>query len=207
MSPRPPDQPLRQSDLHADPVEQFRRWFAAARKSNPMPEAMTLCTASREARPSGRMLLLKGVSVKGFDFYTSYESHKAAELEENPWAALVFWWIELDRQVRIEGTVSRLDAAASDEYFATRPLGAQIGAIASRQSTPLKDRRTLEDAVERVAAQHPAGTSPERPAHWGGYRVAPQAFEFWQGRHDRLHDRFRYSRSEDRSWDIERLQP
>jgi pyridoxamine 5'-phosphate oxidase len=188
-------------------VEQFRLWFAAARESNPMPEAMTLCTASREARPSGRMVLLKGVSGKGFDFFTSYESRKAAELEGNPWAALVFWWIELDRQVRIEGEITRLEEAVSDEYFATRPVGAQIGAIASHQSRPLEDRRSLEDAVETLTGEHPPGTPVERPLHWGGYRVAPRAVEFWQGRHDRLHDRFRYSLSEDGSWDIERLQP
>jgi pyridoxamine 5'-phosphate oxidase len=206
MSPRPPDKPLSRADLHADPIEQFRRWFAEARESNPMPEAMTLCTAGRDGRPSGRMVLLKGVSEHGFHFYTSYESRKAAELEENPHGALVFWWIELDRQVRVEGQVSRLDAASSDEYFATRPRGAQIGAIASRQSSEVTGRPALEEAVKRVAAEHPEGERVERPAGWGGYRVRPDAVEFWQGRHDRLHDRFRYERA-DGGWTITRLQP
>jgi pyridoxamine 5'-phosphate oxidase len=206
MSPRPPDKPLRRADLDADPIEQFRRWFAAARESNPMPEAMTLCTAGRDRRPSGRMVLLKGASVHGFDFYTSYDSRKAAELKEHPHGALVFWWIELDRQVRVEGEVSRLDAASSDEYFATRPRGAQIGAIASHQSGVVADRKALEDAFARVAAGQPEGEGVERPGHWGGYRVAPHAIEFWQGRADRLHDRFRYERAGG-AWSIARLQP
>ncbi len=171
-----------------------------------MPEAMTLCTAGRDCRPSGRMVLLKGVSEHGFDFYTSYESRKAAELDENPHGALVFWWIELDRQVRVEGQVGRLDDGSSDEYFATRPRGAQIGAIASRQSSEVTNRPALEEAVARVAAEHPEATPIERPEHWGGYRVRPDAVEFWQGRHDRLHDRFRYERAAG-GWTITRLQP
>jgi pyridoxamine 5'-phosphate oxidase len=206
VSPRPPDSPLRRSDLDVDPVEQFRRWFALARQSNPMPEAMALCTAGRDGRPAGRMVLLKGISEEGFDFYTSYESNKAKDLDQNPRAALVFWWIELDRQVRVEGSVTRLDRATSDEYFATRPRGAQLSAIASHQSSGVADRRALEDAVEEVAVAHPQGALV-RPGQWGGYRVRPEAIEFWQGRHDRLHDRFLYARLPDGGWEIERLQP
>jgi pyridoxamine 5'-phosphate oxidase len=172
-----------------------------------MPEAMTLCTASGDGRPSGRMVLLKGFCDQGFDFYSSYESRKATDLEENPRAALVFWWIELDRQVRVEGRVERLDPPVSDEYFATRPLGAQLSAIASHQSSTVADRQALEDAVARASADHPGSVPVERPSHWGGYRLAPDAIEFWQGRHDRLHDRFRYAFTAAGGWTAERLQP
>ena len=171
-----------------------------------MPEAMTLCTATQAGRPSGRMVLMKGLSPAGFDFYTGYDSRKARELSENPYAALVFWWVELDRQVRVEGAVGRLGDAQSDAYFGSRPLGSRISATASRQSRPIANREVLERRVAEVAAGL-GDKDPPRPQHWGGYRLSPQSIEFWQGRHDRLHDRFLYELDPGGDWSVERLSP
>ncbi len=194
-------------DLAADPFEQFRLWFAEAEATEPPePNAMTLATASRDGRPSARMVLLKGVDERGFVFYTNYESRKGHELAENPWGALTFWWPHMARQVRVEGYVEKVSPAESDAYFRTRPRGSQIGAWASPQSAVLPSRAELETRYREYEARF-AGRDVPRPPHWGGYRLVPHTFEFWQGRLNRLHDRFRYRRDESGAWIIERLAP
>jgi len=200
MDPRA--RPLDRGDLDGDPLAQFRRWFEEARQAVRIPEAMALATASVDGSPSVRMVLLKQADERGLVFYSHYTSHKGRELEENPRAALLFHWDQLGRQVRIEGAVSRLAEAESDEYFDTRPLGARLSALASPQSRPVESRAWLEERVAEVAA---AG-EPSRPEWWGGFRLVPDAWEFWQHRDDRLHDRFRYERS-DGGWTIARLGP
>lgn len=197
---------LRKSDLHASPVEQFRHWFHDASKLEGQDAtAMTLATADRTGRPSARVVLLKAFDEEGFSFFTNYNSRKSRELIENPRAMLVFWWEELARQVRIAGSVHRLDAAASDEYFQSRPRGSQLGAWASPQSQVIADRSQLEQQLRDV--QERFGDGPiTRPDHWGGFRLVPEEFEFWLGGMNRLHDRFRYRRN-DGSWVIERLAP
>ena len=200
MDPRA--RPLDRGDLDGDPLAQFRRWFEEARGIVRIPEAMALATASVDGSPSVRMVLLKQADERGLVFYSHYTSHKGRELEENPRAALLFHWDQLGRQVRIEGAVSRLAEAESDEYFDTRPLGARLSALASPQSRPVESRAWLEERVAEVAA---AG-EPSRPEWWGGFRLVPDAWEFWQHRDDRLHDRFRYERS-DGGWTIARLGP
>lgn len=198
---------LDEASTGADPVVQFERWFAEAERSDvPEPNAMTLATADAHGRPNARIVLLKGVDAGSFVFYTHYRSRKGLELDANPQAALVFHWIELERQVRIVGRVERLDAATSWEYFRTRPEGSRIGAWASHQSALLADRATLEREVARVAAEFATREIP-RPPDWGGYRVVPDEFEFWQGRRDRLHDRIRYTRTSDQQWHRVRLSP
>lgn len=194
--------PLDRGDLDGDPLVQFRRWFEEARELVRVPEAMALATASADARPSVRMVLLKQADEAGFVFYSHYPSRKGRELEENPRAALLFHWDPLGRQVRVEGAVSRLAAAESDAYFASRPLGARLSALASPQSRPVESRAWLE---ERVAELEAAG-EPSRPEWWGGFRLVPDAWEFWQHRDSRLHDRFRYERAGS-SWTIARLGP
>lgn len=199
---------LDREDLAGDPFEQFRRWFREAADAGiAQPEAVVLATADGHGRPSARHVLLKGVD-DGFVFYTNYRSRKAAELEANPWAALCFPWIQLSRQVRVAGPVGRVSAAESDAYFATRPRPSRIGAWASRQSEVIADRAVLDGRVAEAEARFAGGPVP-RPADWGGYRLIPVEFEFWQGRPSRLHDRFRYSRDgpADRTWRIERLSP
>ena len=191
-----------------DPVEQFSKWFDEALKSDlPEPTAAVLATAAPGAhgnvRPSARMVLLKGFDARGFVFYTNYESRKARELAANPWASLVFYWAELERQVRIEGRVEKAGADESDEYYKTRPLGARIGAWASPQSEPISKTGLMARAAE-MGLRH--GLNPSRPPHWGGYRLNPVEFEFWQGRPSRLHDRIRYRLADD-AWVIERLAP
>ncbi len=196
---------LDENDVARDPVEQFTRWFDEAVKAQvPMVNAMTLATVSAAGRPSARIVLLKGVDHGGFVFYTSYRSRKGRELTANAEAALVFYWTELEREVRIEGRVEKISAQESDAYFAGRPLGSRHAAIASPQSKVVADRRTLETLFAEAEQRH--GEATPRPAHWGGYRVLPAAIEFWQGRANRLHDRVLYT-LKSRRWKIERLAP
>ena len=196
---------LVEGDAAADPFKQFARWFDdALRAELPMPNAMTLATANAAGRPSARIVLLKGVDANGFVFYTNYESRKGCELAVNPYASLVFLWTPMERQVRIEGKVEKVSAQESDEYFDSRPLGSRLGAWASPQSMPLPSRLTLASKVAAIMLRY--GTAPPRPPHWGGYRVRPDAIEFWQGRPDRLHDRLLYVKQDSR-WKIERLAP
>lgn len=200
-------QELTEDDLLPDPLALVRRWFAEAQAAGiRQPDAMTLATATPDGRPSARVVLLKGVDERGLAFFTNYESRKARELDANPHAALVLLWGELQRQVRVAGTVARLDAEESDAYFATRPRGSQLGAWASEQSRPLPDRALLDERWAALDARY--GDEPvPRPPHWGGYRVAPEEVEVWQGRANRLHDRFAYVRTPDGGWTRTRLQP
>lgn len=198
---------LSESELHADPIEQFRHWFEEAVAAGIYePNAMTLATATPDGRPSARMVLLKGFDSRGFTFYTNYESRKGGELLQNPWAALILFWVDLERQIRIEGHVELVSPAESDAYFASRPLESQLGAWASKQSQVLPDRETLQRRVEELRQEY-TGREVPRPPFWGGLRVVPEIIEFWQGRPSRLHDRLRYRRSDVELWTIERLSP
>jgi pyridoxamine 5'-phosphate oxidase len=221
---------LRRSDLEADPIAQFKKWYdqaTGARASGrvrgffiklykklllasgaePLDlTAMTLATADKQGRPSARVVLLKGVDQRGFIFYTNYESRKGQELAENPRAALVLYWPDQERQVCIAGEISQLPAAESDAYFRSRPRGSRLAAWASKQSATVKDRAALEEKWRQLEAQYAEGEIP-RPPFWGGYLLSPARVEFWQGRPNRLHDRFRYSRQPDKTWLIERLSP
>lgn len=197
---------LSRTSVDPDPWRQFQRWLQEAVASQlPEPNAMILATVDAAGQPSARAVLLKDLDDQGFVFFTNYLSPKGEQLAANPQAALVFLWQELQRQVRIEGVVHRVSAEESEAYFHSRPLGARLGAAASRQSQPVADRRTLEDRFRQLSEQYPAGQIP-RPAHWGGYRLVPLMLEFWQGRENRLHDRLRYRR-QDGGWIIERLEP
>ena len=198
--------PLSEDRVAADPVAQFAQWYEIARASEkPLPEAVALATATRAGLPSLRMVLLKGFDAHGFVFYTNYRSRKGRELARNPRAALLFYWGGSGRQVRIDGRVERLRARESDEYFATRPRGSQLAAWASPQSAVVAGRGTLERRFAAFARRYPAAVP--RPPHWGGYRLVPEAFEFWQGGEDRLHDRILYRRARSGRWRIERLAP
>jgi pyridoxamine 5'-phosphate oxidase len=197
---------LSEQDAASDPIEQFARWFndataAGARDVN----AMSLATASPDGRPSNRIVLLKEFDASGFVFYTNYHSRKGGELMANPLACALFFWVELERQVRIEGSVSRIPAAQSDQYFAQRPLEARLGAWASPQSEAIADRAELEARLAEARARF-SQADPPRPPHWGGYRIAPASIEFWQGRSSRLHDRLLYVR-EAGGWRRSRLAP
>jgi pyridoxamine 5'-phosphate oxidase len=197
---------LTESAADPDPIAQFRRWFDTAIGADlHEPNAMTLATATPEGRPSARIVLLKGFDERGFVFYTSYEGRKSEEIEANPRCALVFYWGELERQVRVEGGVSRIPEEESDEYFGSRPRGSQLGAWASEQSRPVEGRDALEERLRNLEAEY-EGREVLRPPFWGGYRVEPEVIEFWQGRENRLHDRLVYRRSGG-SWRRERLQP
>jgi pyridoxamine 5'-phosphate oxidase len=198
---------LSEADMDADPLRQFEKWFEQALAANlPEPNAMTLATATPDGRPSARMVLLKAFDAAGFVFFTNYESRKGRELTANPRAALLFFWPQLQRQVRIEGTVERVLEAESDAYFRSRPLGSRLSAWASPQSEVIASRNILEKRMCELAKQFPDGEVP-RPPHWGGYRVYPLTIEFWQGRSDRLHDRLRYQRVQTNGWRLERLSP
>jgi pyridoxamine 5'-phosphate oxidase len=196
---------LGKRDLAADPFTQFRKWLDEAIKADlPEPTAMNLATVGENARPSARIVLLKDVDETGFVFFTNYQSRKGRELGESKWAALTFHWVELERQVRIEGHVEMVEAKVSDEYFNSRPLLSRVGAHASPQSETIDSREWLEKRFADAQAQH--GENPSRPPHWGGYRVVPEMVEFWQGRRSRLHDRLVFKR-QFKGWHIERLAP
>ena len=204
--PRRPDMPpLHRSALADDPIEQFRDWFEQAEREVPLAQAMTLATVDADGAPDARMVLLKGFGPNGFRFFTNLSSAKGTQLEATPRAALVLYWRELDRQVRIRGPVEPLSEADSDEYFAARPREAQIGAWASPQSEPLPDRATLDALVDEVE-QRFSGAELPRPPFWGGFALRPEQIEFWQGQAARLHDRFLYTRAA-AGWRIERLAP
>jgi pyridoxamine 5'-phosphate oxidase len=196
--------PLEEEHVAADPIEQFRDWYEQAAASVPLAEAMTLATVDEDGSPDARMVLLKGFGPDGFRFFTNYESAKGHQLAAKGRAALVIYWRELDRQVRIRGSVERLPAEDSDSYFATRPRDSRIAAAISPQSRSIQrdDLDRLYDELETGLA----GTDPERPEHWGGYLVRPEVIEFWQGRDSRMHDRIRYTREDD-GWRMERLAP
>ena len=195
------------TDVVADPIEQFRHWFANAAESLiAEPNAMTIATIGADGAPDARVVLLKGVDARGFTFFTDYRSRKGQDLEAHPQAALVFFWQELERQVRIRGTVVKLSAEESGAYYESRPRGSRIGAWASEQSRVIGDRSVLESRVREVEARFPGETAPPLPPHWGGFLVQPMQVEFWQGRQSRLHDRLRY-RLDDGAWVVERLSP
>ncbi len=200
---------LVEAEVSKDPITQFGRWFEAAQKADLLePNAMTLATVTPDGKPSARIVLLKGFDQNGFCFYSNYESRKGRELAAHPHACLVFLWQELERQVRIEGRITKLSAAESDLYFQSRPLSSRYGALASPQSQVLADRQILIDKEAVLREQF--GDNPPRPAHWGGYRVMPEVMEFWQGRRSRLHDRLRFTRRTNTdltTWQIERLAP
>jgi pyridoxamine 5'-phosphate oxidase len=196
---------LSEDDAARDPLRLFKDWLEeAVRVALPLPNAMTLATVTPDGLPDARIVLLKGLDRGAFAFYTNYLSRKARQLEKNPAACLVFQWSELERQVRIEGAVQKVTPRESDDYFASRPLGARLSATASEQSEVVASRKTLEQQMEQARKRY--GEKPPRPEHWGGYRVIPQRIEFWQGRADRLHDRLLYTR-EGLGWKIERLAP
>jgi len=196
---------LSEAGADADPLVQFERWMRDAIDAGlPLPNAMTLATVSAQGTPDARAVLLKGIDGGGFVFYTNYLSRKGRQLDANRAACLVFLWSEIERQVRIDGTVEKVAARESDAYFGSRPLGARLAAWASAQSEQVPDRAALERALEQMRARH--GDNPPRPPHWGGYHLTPSSIEFWQGRENRLHDRLLYRRASG-AWTIERLAP
>lgn len=198
---------LTKADVDPDPMRQFQRWLDEAIKAElPEPNALTLATADRTGRPFARVVLLKNCDADGFVFFTNYRSDKGQQLTENPHAALVFLWLELERQVRVEGTVSKVSAAESEAYFRIRPRESRLGALASRQSQVVANRQVLEERYQQLAAQYPDDNIP-MPNQWGGYRLKPEVLEFWQGRHGRMHDRLRYRLQKAGDWWLERLEP
>jgi pyridoxamine 5'-phosphate oxidase len=196
---------LAETDVHANPIEQFNFWFMQALAAEvPEPNAMTLATATPEGKPSARVVLLKGCDERGFTFFTNYFGRKGRELAANPFGALVFFWHELERQVRVEGKVERVTETESDDYHRSRPRGSQLGAWTSEQSEVISGRAILETRLRELEVRF-ADAVP-RPPHWGGYRMIPEMIEFWQGRPSRLHDRLRFRRA-DGKWIMERLAP
>ena len=201
------DAGLNEQDLDTNPFKQFERWFQEAIDAKiDLPDAMTLATATKDGIPSARIVLLRGHDERGFVFYTDYESQKGEELAENPNAALVFYWRELDRQVRITGGVSKVSRENSNNYFQTRPVDSRLAALASKQSEVIPNRAVLEERFKELAAQYQDEDIP-LPSDWGGYRLSPDMIEFWSGRPSRLHDRLRYTRQSDDNWRIERISP
>ena len=199
---------LSETDLNDDPIEQFNSWFQQALDADLLePNAMTLATATPDGKPTARIVLLKGVSAKGFVFYTNYESQKGQQLIANPYAALVFLWNKLERQIRIEGKVEKLTAEESAEYFHSRPKASQLGAWASDQSRVIPNREVLEKKLAQLQEQYSGDATVPLPEHWGGFRVVPNRIEFWQGRPSRLHDRLVYDLQTNGSWQIKRLSP
>lgn len=197
---------LDEAHADADPIRQFSRWWDEALASEVIePNAATLATASADGRPRARIVLLKGMDEKGFVFFTNYNSPKGQQLAANPRASLLFFWPELERQLRIDGSVGKVSEAESDQYFASRPLPSRIGAWASPQSQPIPSKAWLMAKAAEMGLRH--GLNPPRPPHWGGYRLAPDVVEFWQGRPSRLHDRLQYTREADGRWRRERLSP
>jgi pyridoxamine 5'-phosphate oxidase len=198
---------LDRSDLDADPIQQFDSWFQEAVSAGIAdPTAMILATAGSDQRPAARTVLLKGVDSRGFVFFTNYQSRKGQQMSDNPYASLLFAWTSLERQIEIRGTVSQVARDETEAYFYSRPIGNQIGAWASAQSSVIESRATLEKRVTALMEKYRGQTVPV-PPFWGGYRVAPDSIEFWQGRPSRLHDRFHYTRSDNGPWRIERLSP
>jgi pyridoxamine 5'-phosphate oxidase len=197
---------LTETEVDPDPTVQFATWFRQAMEAGiPEANAMSVATVGADGRPSSRILLIKDFNRDGFTWFTNYRSRKGQDLEAHPYAALLFHWVELERQVRIEGRVEKLAEAQSDAYFQSRPLGSRLGALASDQSETIASREMLEQRFAQAEASH--GDQPVRPPHWGGYRLIPDRIEFWQGRPSRLHDRIVYTRQQDGTWHRERLQP
>lgn len=200
-------QSLLETDVAKNPIDQFSKWWTEAINSQiPEPNAMTLATASVDGMPSARIVLLKGFDQNGFVFFTNYKSYKGVQLEENPKACLVFFWKELERQVRITGLVKKIEEKESDAYFISRPKGSQVGAWTSPQSQVIENREWLDNKYLELAESFKE-KELQRPSHWGGYSVIPVIIEFWQGRPSRLHDRIQYTMQEDGSWKVERLAP
>jgi pyridoxamine 5'-phosphate oxidase len=198
---------LRRTDLDVNPLVQFQKWFEQALTAQLLePSAMTLATTDKAGQPSSRIVLLKGADERGFTFFTNYESRKGRELTDNPRAALTFYWAELERQVCVAGEVTKTSRAESEKYFGMRPRGSQLGACVSRQSVVVPDRDFLEKRLAELEREF-EGTDVKTPAYWGGFLLAPSRIEFWQGRPNRLHDRFQYSKQPDNSWRIDRLSP
>jgi pyridoxamine 5'-phosphate oxidase len=197
---------LAEKDLARDPFRQFEKWFQEAEAAKlTEPNAMVVATATRDGRPSARTMLLKGMDGRGFVFYSNYESRKGRELDANPHATLVFPWLAIERQVTVEGTVTKVAREESEAYFHSRPRGSQLGAWVSQQSSIVAGRKVLEDALKELETKY-AGEEVPLPPSWGGWRLSPETVEFWQGRRNRLHDRLRYRRGKD-GWTIERLSP
>lgn len=200
-------QSLSIEEVSPHPIQQFDQWFLKAMNSEVRePNAMTLATCTKSGRPAARIVLLKSYDEKGFVFYTNYNSNKGKELNDNPFAAMVFCWLDLERQIRIEGKIEKISSQESDQYFSARPKGSQIGAWASPQSEVISGRSLLENKVEQLKAKYKDAEALPRPEHWGGYRLVPDRVEFWQGRSSRLHDRICYH-LEKEEWKLERLAP
>ncbi len=196
------------SDVEKHPIMQFKKWFEEAMKAEvPEPNAFNLATADKNGKPSARIVLLKSFDENGFIFFTNYNSRKGQEIEENPQAAMAFLWHELQRQVRVEGSIEKISEKESTDYFKSRPKGSQIGAWASPQSQVIPDRQVLKDKVSDLEQEYQDEETLPKPAHWGGYRIIPNFIEFWQGRPSRLHDRIAYHKNQKGDWNIERLAP